>query len=76
MADIIEKIKDVLCHKINGKVFDQDAANALGINNILLATWKKRNHIPHFKIYEFCSEHDVSIESIVFKKGRQHDRVS
>jgi len=69
MADIIEKIKDVLCHEIEGKVFDKDVANALKMDNTNLASHKKRNSTPHFELYRFCRKYKISIESMIYKNS-------
>jgi len=69
MTDIIEKIKDVICHEIDGKVFDINVASSLEMEITTLASRKKRNSIPHLEIYKFCRKYKVSIESMIYKNS-------
>ena len=69
MEDIVEKIKDVICHEIDGKVFDQDVAKVLEIDRGVLALRKKRNSVPHTEVFRFCRKYKVSIESMIFKNS-------
>lgn len=70
MPDILttlHKVKDVLSEEIgNRKVFDKDVAEALGINQLTLATMKNRNKIPYKEILEFCAKRKISINWLLF----------
>jgi len=67
MAEIIEKLKDVISEtKIGGKVFDKDVANALNIPQATFATMKKRNSIPYEEILAFCALKKISANWLFF----------
>jgi SOS-response transcriptional repressor LexA len=70
MADIVsvlQKIKDVLSQEVGErKVFDKDVAEALGINQLTLATMKNRSKIPYKEIVEFCAKRKISINWLLF----------
>lgn len=64
---VLHKIKDVLSEEVgNRKVFDKDVAEALGINQLTLATMKNRDKIPYKEILEFCAKRKISINWLLF----------
>ena len=64
---ILNKIKDILSQEIGErKVFDKDVAEALGINQLTLATMKNRAKIPYKEILEFCAKRKISINWLLF----------
>ncbi|WP_458701364.1 S24 family peptidase [Sulfurospirillum sp. 1307] len=67
IVEILNRIKDILSSEIgNKKVFDKDVANALGINQVTLATMKKRGKIPYKEVLEFCAKRKISINWLLF----------
>lgn len=52
---IANKIKAILSQRIEGKVYDKDVANALGIKPMTFASMKRRSAIPHKAILDYCA---------------------
>ena len=48
------------------KVYDKDVAEALGINQLTLATMKNRAKIPYKEVLEFCAKRKISINWLLF----------
>ena len=70
LADIIDKLKDVLSEsKVGKKVFDKDVADALNIPQATFATMKKRNSIPYEEILEFCALKKISVNWLFFDQA-------
>ncbi len=70
LAEIIEKLKDVLSESAIGrKVFDKDVATALNIPQATFATMKKRNSIPYAEILEFCALKKISVNWLFFDQA-------
>lgn len=70
LAEIIEKLKDVLSESAIGrKVFDKDVATALNIPQATFATMKKRNSIPYEEILEFCALKKISVNWLFFDQA-------
>ena len=70
LANILEKLKDVLAESITGKkVFDKDVATALNIPQATFATMKKRNSIPYEEILEFCALKKISVNWLFFDQA-------
>ena len=66
---VLQKVKDVLSQEVGErKVFDKDVAEALGINQLTLATMKNRSKIPYKEILEFCAKRKISINWLLFDK--------
>jgi len=64
---VLQKVKDVLSQEVGErKVFDKDVAEALGINQLTLATMKNRSKIPYKEILEFCAKRKISINWLLF----------
>lgn len=67
ILSVLHKIKDVLSQEVGDrKVFDKDVAEALGINQLTLATMKNRSKIPYKEILEFCAKRKISINWLLF----------
>ncbi len=70
MPDILmvfNRVKDILSQEVGErKVFDKDVAEALGINQLTLATMKNRSKIPYKEILEFCAKRKISINWLLF----------
>lgn len=67
ISEIIEKLRDVLSsEKKNGKVFDKEIANALGLTSVNFATMKKRKSIPFSNILDFCALKKISINWLLY----------
>jgi len=70
MPDILmvfNRVKDILSQEVGErKVFDKDVAEALGINQLTLATMKNRAKIPYKEILEFCAKRKISINWLLF----------
>ena len=64
---VLHKVKDILSQEVGDrKVFDKDVAEALGINQLTLATMKNRAKIPYKEILEFCAKRKISINWLLF----------
>ncbi len=64
---VLHKVKDILSQELGErKVFDKDVAEALGINQLTLATMKNRAKIPYKEILEFCAKRKISINWLLF----------
>ena len=69
VSEIIEKLKDILSKDgKDGKVFDKDVANSLGLSQMNFATMKNRNKIPYNKILDFCALKKISINWILYNQ--------
>lgn len=67
ILSVLHKVKDILSQEIGDrKVFDKDVAEALGINQLTLATMKNRARIPYKEILEFCAKRKISINWLLF----------
>lgn len=67
ILSILHKVKDILSQEVGErKVFDKDVAEALGINQLTLATMKNRAKIPYKEILEFCAKRKISINWLLF----------
>ena len=67
ILSVLHKIKDILSEELGErKVFDKDVAEALGINQLTLATMKNRAKIPYKEILEFCAKRKISINWLLF----------
>lgn len=65
--NVLHKIKDILSEELGErKVFDKDVAEALGINQLTLATMKNRAKLPYKEILEFCAKRKISINWLLF----------
>ena len=60
--EIIEKIKDIICHEVKGKVFDRHVAEVLGLDYAALRVYKVKNYIPVNKLVKFCLKRGISID--------------
>jgi SOS-response transcriptional repressor LexA len=70
VSEIIERLKDVLsCDGKNGKVFDKDVANALGLSQVNFATMKNRNKIPFASVLDFCALKKISINWLLYNQN-------
>lgn len=64
---VFNRVKDILSQEVGErKVFDKDVAEALGINQLTLATMKNRSKIPYKEILEFCAKRKISINWLLF----------
>lgn len=67
ILSVLQKVKDILSEEVGErKVFDKDVAEALGINQLTLATMKNRAKIPYKEILEFCAKRKISINWVLF----------
>ena len=67
ILSVLQKVKDILSQEVGErKVFDKDVAEALGINQLTLATMKNRAKIPYKEILEFCAKRKISINWVLF----------
>ncbi len=70
VSEIIEKLKDVLSKDgKDGKVFDKDVANALGLSQVNFATMKNRNKIPFSNVLDFCALKKISINWLLYNQN-------
>jgi len=65
---ITNKIKVVLSQTIEGKVYDKDVANALGIKPMTFASMKRRSAIPHKAILDYCADNNINANDLLFGK--------
>ncbi len=65
---IITKIKAILSQTIQGKVYDKDVANALGIKPVTFASMKRRNSIPHKAVLDYCAANHINANDLLFSK--------
>lgn len=71
MADIIERIKDVISKEYEGqKVFDKNVAHTLGFSPDNLGTKKSRNLIPYDELTMFCMKRKISFDWLFFGVGK------
>ncbi len=67
ILSVLQKVKDILSQEVGErKVYDKDVAEALGINQLTLATMKNRAKIPYKEILEFCAKRKISINWVLF----------
>lgn len=70
VSEIIEKLKDVLSTDgKEGKVFDKDVAEALGLSQVNFATMKNRNKIPFSNVLDFCALKKISINWLLYNQN-------
>ncbi len=65
---IILKIKAILSQKKQCKVHDKDVAKALGITPSTFASMKKRNRMPYRYILDFCVQHHINANTLLFQR--------
>lgn len=56
VAELIDRVKELIQDKCDGKVRQIDVAIWLQIDHILLATLKKRNSMPFANVLSFCKD--------------------
>lgn len=67
LSNILTRIKYILLdEKKKNKIYDKDVAEALGINQLTLATMKKRKKIPYEEILDFCAKKKISINWLFY----------
>ena len=66
MSEIVERIKDIISHEIDGTVRDYHVANAINIGYTTLRTNKVKNRESLKEIAVFCYKRDLVINDIVF----------
>ncbi len=67
LEEILARIKDIISEEIGQKkVYDKDVAHTLGLNNLTLATMKKRGKIPYSHILDFCAKRKISINWLFY----------
>jgi hypothetical protein len=65
--DVLQRLKDILStEKGEGKVFDKDVAEALGIDAAYFAVLKKRERIPLEAVADFCARRKISINWLLY----------
>lgn len=67
--DILERMKDVICHDSGGKVYDKNVAHVLEIDPGALAKLKHHNRIPYDAVTGFCIERSISVNWMLFGIG-------
>jgi len=67
LDEIIEVIKDKICHQKKGPVFDVDVAKALGLTATNLRVRKSRGSIPIEEICIFCEKRNININNMLFE---------
>lgn len=65
-SEMVERIKQLIKNKIDGKVFDYDVAGLLHMSGMNLATAKKRNKPPLEQILRFCYRTGLDPMKILF----------
>lgn len=63
---IIAKLKTILSQMKQRKVHDKDVAIALGLTPSTFASMKRRNTIPYRAILDFCAEHYINANTLLF----------
>jgi len=76
MYEIVERIKDVISFEVNGKVFDKHVAKKLQLSPNTLRVYKVKNIIPYERIAEFCLEHNISFDWLVFGSSVKSEKIS
>ncbi|GHV01054.1 transcriptional regulator [Campylobacterota bacterium] len=67
--EVLNRIRDVISHEVNGRVRDQDVAQALGLKAGNLATLKSRDRLPIDEIALFCAKRRISINWMLFDQS-------
>jgi len=69
--DVIERIKDVICHEYKDKkVFDKNVAYELGVEAKALSVQKTRNYIPYDELTMFAIRRKVNVNWLFFGIGQ------
>jgi hypothetical protein len=53
VSELIERIKDIICHRYSRRVKQSDVADCLQINYLAFASNKKRNTMPYKNVLLF-----------------------
>ena len=69
MDDVVERMKDVLSHQVEGYVYDKDVAAELKMDRSALYCLKKKNDVPYLAVFKFCQKHNVSVASMLLKNS-------
>ncbi len=65
--EILNRLKDIISAELgHKKVYNKDLAEELNINQLTLATMKKRNKIPYKQILDFCAKRKISINWLFY----------
>lgn len=68
--DIVERIKDVICHEFkDGVVYDKNVAHELGMNQYTFYSCRKRETIPYDELTMFCIRRRVNTNWLFFGIG-------
>lgn len=67
--EIVERIKDKISHRVNGKVFDYHVAEAIGLDYSYLRVCKVTNAVPFQNVIIFCQNQNISIGWMIFNEN-------
>jgi len=66
---VITKIKIILFQVQHTTVHDKDVAGALGLSPSTFASMKRRNSMPYRHILDFCINHHINANTLLFQKA-------
>ena len=66
--EIVERIKDIISHDVQGRVYDRHVAEALGLSTRTLRIYKSADHLPLDAIAHFAAVRDVSLDWLIFDR--------
>ena len=72
LADILERIREVISCEKDGKILYKDIASALEIGQDYLAVIKRRGKIPYEALALFADKKDINLNWILMGKKPKH----
>jgi hypothetical protein len=68
LTEIIDTIKEHLRKSETQKVKNNEVAEAIGMTQQLLATYKARNYIPYDKLIDYCHNNKKNYDKLFFNQ--------
>jgi len=66
--EVVERIKDIISHEVEGRVFDRHVAEALGLSTNTVRIYKSVDYLPLEQIAYFCAVRNVSLDWLIFDR--------
>lgn len=72
LADILERMREIISYDKEGKVLYKDIASALNIGQDYLAVIKRRGKVPYEALAVFADKKDINLNWILMGKKPKH----
>lgn len=66
--EIVERIKDIISHEIEGRVYDRHVADELGLSVNSVRVYKSADYLPLEQLALFSARRGVSLDWLIFDR--------